>query len=115
MAEFYYSEARASVIKSAAFSPFMPILVKITFKNGDEISVLIPNAASSAIFLIYAKDKDGNDISSRASNSGGSGGGTGGGSSSGSVTVTITGVNSGGSTLMCKPKPSYLGVDCKWV
>lgn len=116
MAEFYYSEARASVIKSAAFSPFMPILVKITFKNGDEISVLIPNAASGAIFLIYAKDKDGNDISSRASNSGGgSGGGAGGGGSSGSITVTIPGGNSGGGTLMCSPRNGGLEVNCKWV
>lgn len=118
MAEYYYSEARASVTKSAAFSPFMPILVKITFENGDEILVFIPNAASTAIFLIYAKDKDGNDISSRASNSGGASGGSGGGSggsSSGSVTISIAGVSAGGNTLMCQKPLKGEGVNCKWV
>lgn len=114
MAEYYYSDVRKERIRLNV-TPFLPILATITFTNGDVIVVLIPNPVGTAIILISAKDKDGKDISSRASNSGGSSGGTEGGNSSGSGTTTITGVNSGGGTLMCKPKPSYLGVDCKWV
>ncbi|MDP5138576.1 hypothetical protein ORJ04_21755 [Rheinheimera baltica] len=114
----YYKPARGSW-QALKYSNFLPILVVIEFDNGDVVTALIPDPRSTAIELISAVDKDGKDISSRASNSGGasggSGGGSEGGSSSGSVTVTITGVNSGGSTLMCKPKASYLGVDCKFV
>uniref|UniRef100_A0A486XPN0 Uncharacterized protein n=1 Tax=Rheinheimera sp. BAL341 TaxID=1708203 RepID=A0A486XPN0_9GAMM len=118
MAEYYYSDVRKERV-ALNLSPLMPILATITFANGDVIVVLIPNPAGSVIILISAKDIDGNDISSRASNSGGTSGGSGAGSEAGgtivSGSITITGVSTGGSTLMCKPKPSYLGVDCKWV
>lgn len=118
MAEYYYSDVRKERV-AKNLSPFMPILATITFTNGDVIVVLIPNPVSSAIILVSAKDKYGNDISSRASNSGGSsgssGGGAEGGGTSGAVTISISGVKTGGATLMCSPRNNGLEVFCQWV
>ncbi|MDP5143892.1 hypothetical protein ORJ00_14150 [Rheinheimera baltica] len=118
MPEYYVSDVRKEM-RLLNFSPLMPILATITFTNGDVIVVLIPNPAGSAIILISAKDKDGKDISSRASNSGGTSGGSGAGSEGGgtivSGSITIAGVNSGGSTLMCQKPIKGEGVHCKFV
>lgn len=92
-------------------------IVTVKFKNGDVIKVLaLPR--QNTLILIEAKDKDGNDISSRdglAAIGGSSGGGSESGGGSGSVTITITGGNSGGGTLMCSPRNGGLEVNCKWV
>ncbi|WP_445767194.1 hypothetical protein [Rheinheimera sp.] len=92
-------------------------IVTVKFKNGDVIKVLaLP--FQNTLILIEAKDKNGKDISSRdglAAIGGGSGGGAEGGGSSGSVTITISGVKTGGATLMCSPRNNGLEVFCKWV